>query len=121
MRGAVARRAAVRWRTYCVPLAIAAVLALGVTLPEFPEPGTGAAPAGLALVEGELLLDINAATAEQLAELPGVGPSLAEAVVEYRRAVGGFDGTWQLVEVKGFGSGRLESLAGRICAMPYGG
>ncbi len=120
MRGAEARRAAVRWRAYCVPLAVAAALALGVALPEFPDAG-GAPPPGMAIVEDELLLDINSATAEQLAELPGMGKTLAEAIVEYRQAVGGFEGTWQLVEVKGFGPGRLETLAGKICALPYGG
>ena len=120
MPGVEARRAAVRWRAYCVPLAVAAALALGVALPDFPDAG-GGAPPGMAVVEDELLLDINSATAEQLAGLPGMGNALAEAIVEYRQAVGGFDGTWQLVEVKGFGPGRLETLAGKICALPYGG
>lgn len=35
-------------------------------------------------------LDLNAATAEELETLPGVGAILAERIVSYREAVGGF-------------------------------
>jgi competence protein ComEA len=38
-----------------------------------------------------LLVDLNTADAEELDELPGVGPSTAEAIMEHRRINGSFD------------------------------
>ena len=38
-----------------------------------------------------LLVDLNTADVEELDELPGVGPSSAEAIMEYRRINGSFD------------------------------
>lgn len=46
-------------------------------------------------------LDINSASAAELERLPGVGPKLAQAIVEHRAAHGPFAGPAQLAEVKG--------------------
>jgi competence protein ComEA len=46
-------------------------------------------------------LDINSASAGDLERLPGVGPKLAQAIVEYRAEHGPFAGPAQLAEVKG--------------------
>lgn len=50
-------------------------------------------------------LDLNAATAEELETLPGVGAILAERIVSYREAVGGFQTLEELQQVNGIGSG----------------
>jgi competence protein ComEA len=56
------------------------------------------------------LLDLNEATAEQLDELPEIGPALAERIVAYRDQQGPFIRIEQLDEVKGVGPRILEKL-----------
>jgi len=56
------------------------------------------------------LLDLNTATVAQLDALPGVGPVLAQRLVEYRTANGGFRSVDQLREVDGIGESRFQKL-----------
>jgi competence protein ComEA len=68
---------------------------------------TGATPpAGSAGVKPSL----GSATAEQLDEIDGIGPTLAERIVEYRTENGGFGSLDELQDVDGIGEKRLESL-----------
>jgi competence protein ComEA len=53
---------------------------------------------------------LGTATTEQLDELDGIGPTLAERIVEYRQAHGGFGSIEELGEVEGIGEKRLASL-----------
>ena len=46
----------------------------------------------------------------QLDELDGIGPTLAERIVEYRTDNGGFRSIEELREVEGIGEKRFESL-----------
>lgn len=55
-------------------------------------------------------IDLNAATAEELDALPGVGPVTASAIVAWRSANGPFGSVDQLSEVDGIGPTRLEKL-----------
>lgn len=56
-----------------------------------------------------LAIDINTATAEELArELDHVGPVKAQRIVEYREKIGGFVSPEQLLEVYGIGPKILE-------------
>lgn len=66
--------------------------------------GTGAANAP------DAPISLGSATAEQLDELDGIGPTLAERIVEHRQAKGGFGSLDQLAEVEGIGEKRLEAL-----------
>ncbi len=75
-----------------------------VVVPTTPGAG-GAAVAGSAAP-----ISLGSATAEQLDELDGIGPTLAERIVEYRQAKGGFGSLDQLAEVEGIGEKRLEAL-----------
>ncbi len=70
------------------------------------------APTRSALVDGKL--DINAASAEEFAELPGIGPVLAERIVSYRGEIGSFTDVEQLKQVEGTGDKRLEELLNYI-------
>ena len=64
--------------------------------------GTGADGAGP--------IDVNAATAAQLQALPGIGPSLAAAIVAYRSEHGPFGSLDELEEVPGIGPAKLSQL-----------
>jgi competence protein ComEA len=65
-------------------------------------PGAGAAPPAK--------LHLSTATVEQLDEVDGIGPTLAEGIVEYRDAHGGFRSVDELAEVEGIGEKRLATL-----------
>ena len=60
--------------------------------------------------ETSLKVDINSADVEELDELPEVGPSTAEAIMEYRRANGSFTTVEELEEVPGIGPTTLEKI-----------
>jgi len=55
-------------------------------------------------------VDINAATAEELEELMGIGPALAQAIVDYREEHGPFASVDELLEVSGIGETRLDNI-----------
>ena len=55
-------------------------------------------------------LSLGTATVDQLDELEGIGPTLAERIVEYRTENGGFRSIEELREVEGIGEKRFESL-----------
>lgn len=59
-------------------------------------------------------LDINNASAEELAGLPGIGEVLAERIVDYRTANGPFETVEDLTKVPGIGGKKLADLEGRI-------
>ena len=56
------------------------------------------------------LIDLNTATAEQLDALPGVGPVLAQHILDWRSAHGRFDSADQLREVSGIGPSKFADL-----------
>lgn len=55
-------------------------------------------------------IDINTANAEQLTQLPGIGPVIAARIVEYRQNNGYFTRLDQLTEVKGIGPARFRKI-----------
>ena len=55
-------------------------------------------------------LDLNRATAEQLQRLPGIGPVLAQRVIEQRTTHGPFHTVDDLRDVKGIGKKRMDQL-----------
>ena len=48
-------------------------------------------------------VNLNTATAEQLATIPGVGPRMAERIIDYRQKNGGFKKIEDLMNVSGVG------------------
>lgn len=56
------------------------------------------------------VVNLNTATEDQLTELPGVGPSKAQAIVQYRVKRGKFKAVDELTRVKGFGRKTLQKL-----------
>lgn len=59
-------------------------------------------------------VNINTATAAELAELPGVGEVLAQRIVAYREANGPFASAEELLEVEGIGEGKLAAMREQI-------
>lgn len=55
-------------------------------------------------------VDLNTATLEQLDELPGVGPVLAQRILDYRTKIGRFTSVSQLDDVSGIGPARYADI-----------
>jgi competence protein ComEA len=77
--------------------------------PAAPGGGTAGRPAGTG---GQL--DLNAATVEQLQALPGVGPVLAQRIVDWRTEHGRFSTVDELREVSGIGAKKFADLKDRV-------
>ncbi|MER8186357.1 ComEA family DNA-binding protein [Kitasatospora sp. NPDC094015] len=76
--------------------------------------GPQAGQAGQPAVTGSTVragpLSLNRATIEQLDTLPGVGPTLAQRIVQYRQEHGPFRSVDQLRQVSGIGARKYEEL-----------
>jgi len=84
-----------------VPRAGAGAAAVGAVAP----PGSGGAPGGAATG-----VHLSTATVEQLDGVDGIGPTLAQRIIEYRDAHGGFRSLAELAQVEGIGEKRLATL-----------
>lgn len=67
-------------------------------------------------VEDPRPLDLNRASVEQIARLPGVGPALAARVVAERERRGGFESPEALRRVLGFGPKKLALVRDLVSA-----
>ncbi|MBZ4318147.1 ComEA family DNA-binding protein [Streptomyces sp. SCA2-4] len=83
----------------------------GPTPPNPPPTAPGSSPTGTGLRTGANgPLSLNAATVDQLDALPGVGPVLAQHIVDYRTEHGGFRSVSDLRQVNGIGARRFSDL-----------
>ncbi|WP_349017406.1 ComEA family DNA-binding protein [Streptomyces cavernicola] len=74
----------------------------------------GAAGAGPGAGAGAAPVSLNTATVDQLDTLPGVGPVLAQHIVDYRTQHGGFRSVDELREVNGIGDRRFADLKNAV-------
>lgn len=56
------------------------------------------------------LIRINYATTDEITELPGIGPSKADAIIQYREENGPFTNVDELLHVSGIGEKTLEQI-----------
>jgi len=63
---------------------------------------------------GERLVNVNSATAAELESLPGIGPALAQRIIDYRQANGAFETVEDLLEVRGIGPSILSDIKDHV-------
>ena len=96
------------------PTILSILLALGLSCSSVLAKPTDQAKSVSQTQQQSAVLDINSADASALSSLPGIGIRKAEAIVEYRKKMGRFKTTTELLEVKGIGKGILAKLEGKI-------
>ena len=74
--------------------------------------------APLALGEEMPRIDLNTATLSQLNGLPGIGPVIAERIVELREKSGPFKRIEDLMNIRGIGEKKFLKLKDRITLKP---
>lgn len=88
-----------------------------VTLPR-PHAGINLPIAGVGAGGGATsatgIVDINSATLFDLDALPGVGPSTAQAIIDYRVANGPYASVDDLLNVRGIGPSKLAAMRARV-------
>lgn len=66
-------------------------------------------------ISQEALININTASAEELILLKRIGASIAERIIEYREAHGGFSNIEEIMNVRGIGEKVFEEIKNDIC------
>ena len=61
-----------------------------------------------------VLVNVNTADAAELETLTGIGPSLAQAIIDYRAEHGDFTAAEELLLVKGIGEAKLDGFRSQI-------
>jgi competence protein ComEA len=64
---------------------------------------------------------VNRATEQDFNALPGIGPKLAERIIEHRQSVGGFHSLDELRSVKGIGNKKFERIRPLVTVSPDAG
>ena len=59
-------------------------------------------------------VNLNTATADQLATLPGVGSKLAARILEHRQKAGAFKSVQELMNVKGIGEKNFDKIQAHV-------
>lgn len=80
-----------------------------------PEQGAADGKSATNTVHENGKLNINTADEKALDQLPGIGPSLAKRIVEYRKQEGSFSALEDLKKVQGIGAAKFERLRDKIC------
>ncbi len=103
------------------PVEIEAALTTRTATGEARESATEApvvSDSSMTAVGGDTPVNINTATAEELDGLPGIGPVLAQRIVEYRTEYGPFLTVQELAEVQGISERMVDELGARVVVGP---
>lgn len=63
---------------------------------------------------GKVLVNINTAGQTELERLPGIGPSLAKKILEFRQKNGAFKNPSDLTAVQGIGEKKYEQIKNMV-------
>ncbi len=90
-----------------IPLTVLGLLTAVILFAgEEPAPQRGKNPSG----EDRRLIDVNQASAEDWARLPGIGPKLAARIVSFRKKHGPFRRVEDLLAIEGIGYGKWKAI-----------
>lgn len=95
-----------------------ALLVLGWGFPADAAQESSRAQAARTTAEAVAPVNLNTATPAQLEMLPGVGPALAQRIVDYRQQAGGFKKVEELMNVRGIGEVSFLKLKALITVTP---
>jgi competence protein ComEA len=73
-----------------------------------------AAPKAAAQTSAPVVVNINKAGAEELDKIRGVGPAMAQRIIEFRQQNGPFKSVDDLVQVRGIGGSKLQKIKDQI-------
>jgi comEA protein len=77
-----------------------------------------AVPAPAKKIPPKHLVDINFASAKELEELPGVGPTTAKAIIQFREKTGRFRRVEDLLAIRGISETKLAKMRPYITVGP---
>lgn len=64
---------------------------------------------------GEEKVNINTADEKELDTLPGIGPAMAQRIIEYRETEGAFQSIEEIKKIRGIGEAKFAKLKDKIC------
>jgi competence protein ComEA len=97
---------------FALALVVALVFALVGSAPAHAQRATRPPAAGSTAPAA--VVNLNTATAAQIATLPGIGPKTAELVVQYRQKNGPFKKIEEIMNVKGIGEKSFLRIKDRL-------
>jgi len=99
---------------------VVAVLAVSISIPLQAQMATSApkSPKPVAAATSTDIINLNIATAAQIATLPGIGPKTADLIVQYRQKNNGFKKIEEIMNVRGIGEKTFLKLKNRLSVTP---
>lgn len=85
-----------------------------ISNPELPIDGSPLPQTSTQDPESSSLINLNIATQSELESLPGIGPVLAKEIISYRDSNGPFQNIEDIIEVKGIGPAKYDSIKDMI-------
>lgn len=112
-----------RWLVSTVFVLVFAALGLAALRYNDPQPVSGSAgfplvEMGAPMFEEPRRININAASLAELDLLPGIGPAMAERILDYRHEHGPFESVEELDDIQGIGPKTIERLRPLITIGP---
>ena len=95
---------------------MAAIAAMALSTAAVAAQGRTAAPKAIATAAAPV--NLNTATAEQLATIPGIGQRMAERIIDYRQKSGGFKKVEDLMNVSGIGEKNFLKMRPLVTVTP---
>lgn len=72
------------------------------------------APKAESQVNAPVMININKAGVEDLDKIRGIGPAMAQRIVDFRTQNGAFKSVDDLVQVRGIGGAKLQQIKAQI-------